>query len=59
MAAVVFVAAACVARGEKVEGIYRDLATCDNHGNQRASAELGNPAVFASDEQIEHAATPL
>ena len=45
------------ARGERVEGRYFDLPSCDSHGLRAATEELGDPAVFAPDEQIEHVST--
>ena len=45
------------ARGELVDGTYADLPSCDSHGVRSATEELGDPAVFAPDEQIEHVST--
>lgn len=42
---------------DEVDGIYRDLPTCDNHGDRVASEELGDPAIFSKGQQIDHAAT--
>ncbi len=43
--------------GDEVKGVYRDLPTCDNHGDRSASEELGDPSVFSAGQQIDHVAT--
>ena len=48
---------ALYASADEVDGIYRDMTTCDTHGDRSATEELGNPSVFSFGQQIDHVST--
>lgn len=56
-AAIALSAFALSASAEPISGIYTDIPDCDNHGFQQAVEEFGDPAIFASDEAIDHVST--
>jgi len=49
--------AASAALANPVDGVYQDLATCDDHGTLEAYEELGNGTLFPMDEFIEASAS--
>lgn len=56
---VMLLMAAPLAQADEVSGVYFDVNTCDNHGVQVATEELGDPMIFSPTQQIAHAATFL